>query len=227
MDRSPSPTLLPIFRSQQQAELLALVLGEPETEFGLTELAEKTAIPYASIHREIQRALSAGLVTDRLVGRTRLVRADTTSPYFRGLSEVLVMAFGVPWVLGQAVGGLSGINSAYIYGSWAARFTGEAGGRPVGDIDLLVLGTPDRDELYRAVGLVEGRLGRPIQVTIRSADWLADGTGTFHGTVIDRPMVAVAIPSHGTESEDQSPKAPRRPKRRTGPSRAPTAHLRH
>ena len=135
MDRTSTPSLLPIFRSQQQAELLALILGDPVTEHGLAELAERTGIPYASVHREVERAQAAGLVSSRLVGRTRLIRADATSPYFTGLADVLVKAFGVPWVLGQALTGAGGIDAAYVYGSWAARFSGEDGDRPVADND--------------------------------------------------------------------------------------------
>ena len=146
MDKAPTPSLLPIFRSQQQAELLALILGDPATEHSLTQLTERTGTPYASVHREVQRAEAAGLVTSRLVGRTRLIRADPVSPYFSGLSDVLVKAFGVPWVLAQELTGVGGIDNAYVFGSWAARFSGEEGDRPVGDIDLLVLGSPDRDE---------------------------------------------------------------------------------
>lgn len=73
-------------------------------------------------------------MTSRLVGRTRLIRPDSSSPYFNGLSDVLVKAFGVPWVLGKALAGVSDIDAAFIYGSWAARFSGEEGDRPVGDM---------------------------------------------------------------------------------------------
>ena len=193
MERSPTPSLLPIFRSQQQAELLALILGDPAAEHSLVELSDRTGIPYASVHREVERARAAGLVTSRLVGRTRLIRADPSSPYFTGLSDVLVKAFGVPWVLGEALTGIDGIDAAYIYGSWAARFSGEAGDRPVADIDLLVLGSPDRDELYAAASAAERRLGRAVQVTIRPPDWLSDGGGTFHDTVAVRSMVPVPL----------------------------------
>jgi hypothetical protein len=37
MNRSPTPTLLPILRSQQQGEILALLLGDPDRELSLTE----------------------------------------------------------------------------------------------------------------------------------------------------------------------------------------------
>ena len=204
MERAPSPSLLPIFRSQQQAELLALILGDPSTEHSLTELADQTGVPPASVHREVERAVASGLVTSRLVGRTRLIRADTASPYFSGLSDVLVRAFGVPWVLGDALAGVSGIEAAYVYGSWASRFAGEAGHRPVDDIDLLVLGDPNRDDLYAAASGAEHRLGRSVQVTVRPADWLTDGSGSFHATVTGRPMVPLSRTARRRDPADRS-----------------------
>lgn len=191
MEKSPAPRLLPILRSQQQAELLALLLGDPDLELSLSELAERTGVPYASVHREVERAEAAGLVQSRRVGRTRLVRADTTSPYHHGLADVLTKAFGVPHVLAEALSDVHGIGDVYVYGSWAARHHGEPGTRPVGDIDVLVLGAPDRDELFAAVAKAEARLGRPVQVTIRDAGWLETGSGSFHDTVVSRPMVEV------------------------------------
>ena len=221
VDRAPTPSLLPIFRSQQQAELLALILGDPTAEHSMTELAERAGVPYSSVHREVERAHAAGLVTSRLVGRTRLICADPTSPYFSGLSDVLVKAFGVPWVLGQALASVGGIDAAYVYGSWAARFSGEEGDRPVGDIDLLVLGGPDRDEVYAAASSSERRLGRAVQVTIRSNDWLTEGSGTFHDTVAGRPMVPVPLTTTRTDSEDRPPAIARPRRRRPAPSTAP------
>ncbi len=193
VERSPAPALLPIFRSQQQAELLALLLGDPELELSLTALAERTGVPHPSVYREIERAEAAGLVMSRRVGRTRLVRSNVDSPYYQGLAEVLTRAFGVPAVLGNAVCKIGGVEDAFIFGSWAARHAGERGVRPVGDIDLLVLGTPARDALYDAVQQVERRLGREVQVTIRETRWLERGSGSFHDTVMSRPMLKLDV----------------------------------
>lgn len=222
MDKSPAPSLLPIFRSQQQAELLSLILGDPSVEHTLTDLAERTGTPYASVHREIERAESAGLTTSRLVGRTRLVRANEASPYFVGLADVLVKAFGAPWVLANALADIAGIDHAYIYGSWAARASGEAGQRPVGDIDVLVLGKPDRDALYAAASNAEQRLGRSIQITIRASDWLITGSGTFYDTVARRPMIPLPLAATRTDREDRSTTDQPRPERRFERSKAPT-----
>ena len=226
MDKSSAPSLLPIFRSQQQAELLALILGDPSVEHTLTDLAAQTGTPYASVHREIERAESAGLTTSRLVGRTRLVRANDVSPYFVGLADVLVKAFGAPWVLANALAGIAGIDHAFIYGSWAARASGEAGKRPVGDIDVLILGKPDRDTLYAAASNAEKRLGRSIQVTIRATDWLTTGSGPFYDTVVGRPMIALPLVSTRTDREDRSTADRARHEQHSEKSKAPTSSRR-
>jgi DNA-binding transcriptional ArsR family regulator len=193
MNRGSTPPLLPILRSQQQGEILALLLGDPDRELSLTEISHRTGAPHPSVYREVQRAEEAGLVKTRKVGNSRLIRADTSSPYYAGLAEVLTRAFGVPAVLAEALQPLSGIDVAYIYGSWAARHAGQPGQRPVGDIDVLVLGTPDRDQLYEAIGAAEEQLGRPVQATVRDADWLQSGTGSFHENVSSRPMLKLAL----------------------------------
>lgn len=58
---------------------------------------------------------------------------------------------------------------------------------------MLVLGEPDRDQLYAALGEAEQRLGRAVQATIREANWLAAGSGAFHDTVISRPLLRLPI----------------------------------
>jgi DNA-binding transcriptional ArsR family regulator len=200
VDRKPAPSLLPILRSQQQGEILALLLGDPDLELSLTEIAARTGTPHPSVYREIERAEQAGLVTSRKIGNTRLVRANTASPYFNGLAEVLTRAFGVPAVLAEAMHDVKGITAAYIYGSWAARHEGQAGQRPVGDIDVLILGKPDREQLYAALSTAEHRLARPVQATIRDSAWLESGSGAFHDTITSRPLVRLASPPRLAES---------------------------
>lgn len=70
-------------------------------EAAITDLASLVGMPVSSVYREIERAESAGLVTSHKVGNTRLVKANTDSPYYVGLADVLVKAFGPPrsvWV---------------------------------------------------------------------------------------------------------------------------------
>ena len=63
-----------------------------------------------------------------------------------------------------------------------------------------MLGSPDRDELYAAVSAAEQRLGRPVQATVRPADWISTGTGNFHATVTQRPLVEIDLTTVRTET---------------------------
>jgi DNA-binding transcriptional ArsR family regulator/predicted nucleotidyltransferase len=191
--RGATPSLLPILRSRQQGEILTAVLGDPDVEVSLATLSEQLHLPYPSVHREIERAEQAGLVVSRRLGNLRLVRANPDSPYYAGLTDVLLKAFGPPAVIGAELAGVPGLEEAFIFGSWAARYHEQQGPRPVGDIDLLVLGEADRDALYEATAQASAKLGREVQVTIRKPGWLTTGTGTFHDTVTSRPLVAVPI----------------------------------
>ena len=83
-------------------------------------------------------------------------------PDYVGLAEVLTRAFGVPAVQTEVLRDVSGITVAYIYGSWAAR---HADLRPERDIDVIVLGDPDRDQLYAAPGTAEPGRCRPQSAT--------------------------------------------------------------
>lgn len=74
------------------------------------------------------------------------------------------------------------------------RHHGQPGQRPVGDIDVLILGEPDRDQLYAALSTAEDRLARPVQATIRDPAWLESGSGAFHDTITSRPLLRLSLP---------------------------------
>lgn len=171
--RSEAPRLLPIFRSDAQARLLACLALSPKP-LSLTELAEAAGISEGNAHREITRLVEAGIVHDERVGRTRQLTLSATSPYAAPLRELLVRAFGPPRVLSEFFRTIEGIDHAWIYGSWARRSQGEAGEDPV-DIDVLVVGTPDVGEVYEACRQASTRLHRDVNATVLSAaEWHAD-----------------------------------------------------
>jgi hypothetical protein len=46
---------------------------------------------------------------------------------------------------------------------------------------------------YDALSAAEKRLTRPVQATIRSADWLDGGSGSFHDTITSRPLLELFL----------------------------------
>lgn len=190
--RTHPPPLLPLLRSAHQAEILVRVLLGPQEPISLTDLARSTGASVATVQREIERAEAAGVVRSERIGPTRLVRPDPASPLYRPLADLLLVAFGPASVVASELDGITGVDEAHIFGSWAARYSGEVGSAP-NDVDVLVIGDPDRDEVYDAAERAERRLHRPVQVTFRSPDEWANHDDPFIATIRSRPLVPLDL----------------------------------
>lgn len=202
--KTATPPLLPLLRSRVQGEVLAWVLLHPGDWFSLSEIAQAVGTSLATVVREVDRIADAGLIVERKRGPARLVTADTGNLMFKPLSEVLSLSFGPVAVLRQALADIEGIETAEIYGSWAARYAGEPGRVPA-DIDLLILGQLNRRELREALYDAEQRLGREINTHIAArAEWDAD-TSSFKTTVLSRPRVPIIDNGAGNTERTAQP----------------------
>jgi DNA-binding transcriptional ArsR family regulator len=155
--RSHAPELFPLFRSRLQGELLAYVLISPEVERSASDIAEAVGAPLSSVSRELDRLVRAGLLAERRVGRARLVKANADAPTVAPTTELVLHTFGPPFVLAEEFSGLRGAEEVYVFGSWAARYLGRPG-QPPADVDVLVVGRPDRLAMYEAAQRAETRL---------------------------------------------------------------------
>lgn len=176
--RTAAPTSLPLFRSEGQARLLTYVyLSYSRPNAPLAEIARELELDPGGVAREASRLEDAGLITSTRVGRQRHLRANTESPYYEPLRELLARAYGPPRLIGDTLRGVGGVEKALIYGSWAARYLGESG-PPPNDIDVLVVGSPDRRALARAGRELSEQLGLEVDPHVVSAvDYQSGATG--------------------------------------------------
>ncbi len=158
-------------------------------ELSVTDLAHRAGLAYPTAHREVARLLDAGILKERQVGRTRLIRANVGSPLVDPLREILMVATGPVVILAEELARIDGIESAFLYGSFAARMLGDAGPAPH-DIDVMVLGEPDVDVVYGACGRVEAAVHRPVNATILTSEEFAAASG-FVDNVRSGPAVTV------------------------------------
>ena len=117
--RTEAPLLAPIFRSDGQARLLSTVLLTGD-ELSLTDLAERAGLAYPTAHREVARLIDAGILSERHVGRTRLIRANGESPLVEPLREILTIVTGPVVILAEDAGG-----AAYVGYVWALATAGQ------------------------------------------------------------------------------------------------------
>jgi DNA-binding transcriptional ArsR family regulator len=188
--RSDAPRLLPVLRSQHQADLLTMLLLHPDEEFTIAELVQQLAIPQSVVSVEVRRLAEAGILSIRPAGRSRLVRANGGSPLAAPLTELLMLTYGPHVVIHDEFASLANVVAVVIFGSWAARYSGERG-LPPNDIDVLVVGTPDRIGMYAAAERAESRLHRPVNPTVCPPAQWAEPTEPFIQDIASKPHVTI------------------------------------
>lgn len=157
----------------------------------IAELAHDTGIPVATVSREVARLERFGIVRSARRGRLRLVEADNRLPWFAELRSLLLKTIGPAAVLRDALATVDGVEEAWIFGSWAARYRGDVG-PPPNDVDLLVIGAPDLDALYAACRRAERELRLEVNpVTRTRGEWEKRDRG-FLDEIRRGPRVAVA-----------------------------------
>lgn len=183
---------MPIFRSDLQGRILAAVLLNPDQEESLTGLARRADGSLAAVQREVDRLERAGVVRSRKMGNTRLVGATPDSPLEPELSGLVLKAFGPTIVLSAALRAVPDVSRAFVFGSWAARYRGEDGPRP-GDVDVMVLGRPDRDDVDDALRRASDRSGLPVNAVVRSPEAWAAADDAFARSVKNGPVIELAL----------------------------------
>jgi DNA-binding transcriptional ArsR family regulator len=98
--RTEAPPLLPLFRSEGQGRLLARVYLAADRPEPIASLARELDLDAGGLTREADRLERAGLVRSERVGRQRLLRPNTESPYYDDLHGLLLTAFGPATVIG-------------------------------------------------------------------------------------------------------------------------------
>lgn len=186
----PAPALLPILRSDAQARVLTTLLLQPEKTWTVTALALAAGVSQPTATREVRRLASTGVLTVAGDRNLRSVSVDTSALLYPELHGLVLKAFGPVAVLAEELADIDGIQAAWVFGSWARRYLGDPGPSPA-DIDLLVLGHPDMDELGDAVTRAGSRLGRPVGPTVLTPEEWDNPADGFIRAVRDGPRVPV------------------------------------
>lgn len=186
----PPSSLAPILRSDTQGRILARLLVDPTKAYNLSQLVEWAGSSMPTVQREIRRAEAARIVETEKIGPTRLVRANPSHPLFDALRQIIVATYGPPAVIAREFAHIDDIGAVLLFGSWAARYLGQAGRAP-NDIDVLVIGTPDRDAVDDAAERAEQVIGLPVQATVRSRGQWSTERDSFIREIRSRPLLVV------------------------------------
>lgn len=186
MKTMPS-ALVPFLRSEVQGAILAeIFLGNGEHTISSLAKAVGTSQPTAM--REVDRLVEAGYVTDRHIGRARVITSNTQHPLFRPLQEIVRYSYGPVPILHSLLANRPEIQDALIFGSWAERASGVPGHDP-SDIDVLIIG----DMRPRAAAVLANEasdlIGKEVNImTTSPEEWRSKEDGLLR-EIASRPTI--------------------------------------
>lgn len=192
MSRS-APALAPLFRSDQQLRILTVLFAESVADVSIGDLAERAGVAQATASREVARLAEHGLVVTRSLGRNTLVTANWELPWAKELRSILVQTVGILGRLADALSELEGVEEAFVFGSWAARYAGEPG-PPPRDVDVVVIGDAALRTVRRACRAVEDDLRVDVNpVVIDRSRWEAARPEPFIAQMKSQPLVPIRL----------------------------------
>ena len=152
-------------RSKIRQRILALIMDAPDRRMHLHGIARAVATSAGTAARELGRLEDAGLVRRTREGNQVYFEARPNQPLFGQIRDIVRQVAGAPIILRRHLSGLAGIERAVIFGSYAhgpLKFDS--------DVDLLIIGNPDRDDLTDRLEMASLEISRPVNEVVMSQD---------------------------------------------------------
>jgi predicted nucleotidyltransferase len=177
--------------SKVQQRVLALIFGQPDRSFYMSEIVRNVRSGTGAVQRELSRLERGGLVSVERIGNQKHYRANHQSPIFEELHSLVIKSVALTAPLRRSLEPYSqNIEAAFVYGSMA-KGTDTARS----DIDLMVIGEDlSYSDLYTTLQNVESALHRKVSPMFLSPkDWRrkASDKGSFVSKVNSLPKIFV------------------------------------
>ena len=153
--------------TDSQSRIFPWLFGQPEQAYHLNELRRLTGLGSASLQRELNRLVDAGLVDSKAVGNMRRFQSNPQSPVFAELVALTRKMLGTVPDLREALLPLvPDLQGAWVYGS-VTKQTDTARS----DIDVMLVGTHlSLSRVLDCLAPAEAQLGRKINPGIYSPE---------------------------------------------------------
>src|SRR5271156_2942250 len=104
--------------SKVQQRVLALIFGQPERSFYMSEIVRKVRSGTGAVERELSRLQRSGLVSVQRIGNQKHYRANSQSPIFSELHSLVRKTIGLKEPLKESLEPYADrIRVAFVYGS--------------------------------------------------------------------------------------------------------------
>lgn len=144
-------------RSKITQKILNLLLLNDKERFYINELAKIIKEEPSNVHKKLVELEKEGIVADDFQGMERYFFINKNYKFLKEYKNIILKGIGFEKVLKEKLKQVKGIDSAYIFGSYAKNKMSEES-----DIDILVVGDFKTIELQKVLLEVQKLSGREI-----------------------------------------------------------------
>lgn len=146
-------------RSKNTKAILGHMFLHEEAELYVNEMARKFSLDDGNLSRKLKELESEGILKCRERGSACYYSLNRDYPLLKEYKGIVLKTIGFEQRLRDAFSGISGIEQAFIFGSYAGGTMDAAS-----DIDVLVVGGHDTLALQRVVAVLQKETDREINV---------------------------------------------------------------
>ena len=152
---------LEITRSRLRQNLLSYFFTNPDAKLYLREVASTLKEDPGNLSKEFAKLEKEGVFTSTLRGNQKHFSLNKSYPLYKELKSIIFKTIGVEGSLKELIESTDGISFSFIYGSFAQNKE-----NTISDIDLLIVGGPNEDDLMQKIENLEKKLQREINYNI-------------------------------------------------------------
>lgn len=153
--------LLEITKSRLRQKTLSYFFTNSDANLYLREIASILKEDAGNLSKELANLEKKGIFNSNLRGNQKYFCLNKKYPLYEELNSIIFKTIGIEGNLRKIVNEIDGIIFSFIYGSFAQNKENNTS-----DIDVLIVGNPDEDELMKRIDDLEKKLGREINYNI-------------------------------------------------------------
>lgn len=176
-----------LFSSRVRAKVLTTIVLSPGERRNAYEIANSIGEHYSAVWRELAKLEKMGILSSQAFENSKEYQLNHNCPIVNELRLIVLKTEGIGLLLKNKLQEMKEIQKAFIFGSYAS---GDAD--QLSDIDLMIIGEVDLEQLSPVIDRMEKEINRPINYIIYSDDdWKekAERQDSFWKNVNDSPKI--------------------------------------
>lgn len=145
-------------------QLIALIHSYSKTHLSIRQIARLLSWPPSTTSRLVKSLENLGLIQANYQSQLKLIQLNPNHPSYQEILQLALKNYGLPQNIKKILETFPYISSATIYGSTALHQLDDQS-----DLDLLLVGQANQNQLNQKFNQLEEQFGRPINYSLYSS----------------------------------------------------------